>query len=126
MAGPLSSRPFGRRTMMRTYDASAIPESVRVFLRELAARPAVEALILFGSRAAGDHGVRSDVDVAVVGPTISRLEWAQIRDAAYSARTLYWISVIHLDRTPASLRSRVIATGRTLYEKETRRQSHES
>lgn len=100
-------------------DASSIPESVKVFLNELASRPEVEALILFGSRAAGDHDEPSDVDVAVVGPSISRSEWARICDAASSARSLYWISLIHLDRSPAVLRARVTSTGVTVYAKET-------
>ena len=106
-------------------DRANIPESVAVFLKELATRPTVEALILFGSRAAGDHAERSDVDVAVVGPRISRPEWAQICDAAYCARSLYWISLVHFDRIPALLRSRVISTGVTVYAKEARGQPAE-
>lgn len=95
-----------------------IPESVALFLEQLAARPYVEELILFGSRAAGDHGERSDVDVAVVGTGISRLQWAEICDAAYMARSLYWISLVHLDQSPRALRTRVTSTGVTVYAKE--------
>ena len=96
-----------------------IPISAWAYLVELSEHPRIEALILFGSRAFGDHGERSDVDVAVVGQRLTFEDWALIRDSAYHARTLYWISLIHLNRNPPKLRDRVAKTGITIYEKKT-------
>ena len=92
-----------------------IPESAWQFLAELSCNDSVDALILFGSRAFGDHEERSDVDVAVCGATITRLQWAQFKDAAHVAPTLYWISLVHFDRNPISLRQRITETGVTVY-----------
>lgn len=92
-----------------------IPESAWRFLKEIARHNFVEALILFGSRAIGDHEDRSDVDVAVCGDSITRLQWARIRDAAYGAESLYWISLVHFDRNPTKLRQRITDTGVPIY-----------
>ena len=92
-----------------------IPDSVWAFLRELASNSSIDAMILFGSRAFGDHDERSDVDIAIVGSCISRLEWARMRDAAYCANSLYWISLIHYDRNPPALKKRIDQTGVVIY-----------
>lgn len=96
-----------------------IPRSAAEAIEELTSNPRVEALILFGSRAFGDHEDRSDIDLAVFGPGISRNEWALLRDRVASARTLYWISLVHLDRNPATLRHRILTTGIVIYAKKT-------
>jgi len=92
-----------------------IPESAWQFLEDITRYKFVEALILFGSRALGDHEDRSDVDVAVCGRSITRLQWARIRDDAYSAQSLYWISLVHFDRNPLALRERITNTGIPIY-----------
>lgn len=95
-----------------------IPSTAQAFLAELAEHPAITSMILFGSRAFGDHDERSDVDVAICGPRITRSEWAKIRDAAYHARSLYWITVVHYDRNPPKLQERVTQTGIEIYVRE--------
>jgi len=92
-----------------------IPASARQFLAQISSNDAIESLILFGSRAIGDHDERSDVDIAVCGQTISRLEWARLRAAAYKANTLYWVSLVHYERNPPSLRARIRETGVEIY-----------
>jgi|ERR1017187_2533408 predicted nucleotidyltransferase len=94
-----------------------IPESAWTFLTEITQHDAVEGLILFGSRAFGDHEDRSDVDVAVCGPSITRSDWSRIRDAASVARSLYWISLVHFDRNPLILRKRIADTGIQIYDR---------
>jgi len=92
-----------------------IPDSARQFLAAMAANDRVESLILFGSRAVGDHEDRSDIDVAVCGSKITRLDWARFRSAAYEANTLYWISLVHFDRNPPCLQARIQETGVEIY-----------
>ena len=83
-------------------------------LRELAW---VEKLILFGSRAFGDHDDRSDIDLAVVGH-VSRWEWRRTLEWAYHAPTLYWVSLVHWNSSPAALKERILHSGVTIYDKE--------
>ena len=92
-----------------------IPPSVVPVPKMLENDPLVERLILFGSRAIGDHGERSDVDIAVCGKEISSTRWAQIRESAYSARTLFRISLVHFDKNPESLKQRILTTGKSIY-----------
>jgi predicted nucleotidyltransferase len=92
-----------------------IPNTARVFLAALSEHPAITSMVLFGSRAYGDHDDRSDVDIAICGPGITRGEWAKIKDAAYHARSLYWITVVHFDSNPGKLQERIIQTGIEIY-----------
>ena len=91
-----------------------IPDSVSAVLREIGENPRVEKIVLFGSRALGDHNPRSDVDVAISGQ-LSRAEWVRLRDAVDQARSLYWLSLVDLDSSPEDLRNRILETGCTIY-----------
>ncbi len=92
-----------------------IPPSVREFLNELTHNTAVEELILFGSRAFGDHEERSDADIAVRGDQLTPLGWARMKDAANNARSLFFISLVHFDRNPSQLQQRILETGVRIY-----------
>ena len=50
------------------------------FIERLAALPFVEALVLYGSRARGDHRPRSDIDLAVRAPSADAAQWQQVLD----------------------------------------------
>jgi predicted nucleotidyltransferase len=92
-----------------------IPPSVIRLLDELARDPQVEGLILFGSRAIGDHNERSDVDIAVCGKDISSRHWGEIREAAHQSATLYRLGLVHFDKNPEQLRERILSTGVSIY-----------
>jgi predicted nucleotidyltransferase len=55
----------------------------------LAAFPAVEKAVLFGSRAKGNMHSRSDIDLALIGPSIDRHQLAQIA-LAFDDSNLPW------------------------------------
>jgi predicted nucleotidyltransferase len=110
-AGPNSREHFGELT-----NAHNVPRSVIPFLSELTLEPKVDQIVLFGSRAVGDHDARADVDVAVVGP-LTRLEFSALRLRSHYARTLYWISVVHYQQMPVALGKRVREQGVVLYER---------
>ena len=95
-----------------------IPESVIRFLRFLTVSTAIDRIVLFGSRAFGDNDPRADVDIAVSAPTLNRLRFARFRVAAYEARTLYWVSLVHLEETPEVLRKRIEEQGVILYDRQ--------
>jgi predicted nucleotidyltransferase len=94
-----------------------IPKTVEPLILEFQKLPFIEKMILFGSRAFGDHDERSDIDLALVGE-ISRPQWAHLRDRTYHYRTLYWVSIVHWNRNPPVLQRRILETGVTIYDQE--------
>jgi uncharacterized protein len=104
-----------------------LPESVARFLASITADSRIDRISIFGSRAVGDNDVRADCDVAIYAPALTRAQFASLRVAASEARTLYWISLVHFDRTPGVLQQRILGQGVTIYERaQTARQSRES
>ncbi len=93
-----------------------LPDSAGAALDLLKAAPAVRSIVVFGSRALGDEEERSDIDLAISAPDLDRAAVAILRDAVASTRTLFKISVTRLEDMPASLRQRVLAQGRTIFE----------
>lgn len=67
------------------------------FIRQIAELPFVEAIILYGSRARGDSRPRSDIDLAIVAPKASRLEWFEILNIVDEADTLLKIDCVRFD-----------------------------
>ena len=94
-----------------------LPESARASLQLLLDVHEVQRIILFGPRAVGDHEERSDFDIAVSAPDLSRSGWSYLRDRVAQARTLYRISVTLLETMPVRLRDAVLLQGIVLYER---------
>ena len=88
-----------------------LPASVRPLVARLAAAEGVRRVVLYGSRARGDHRERSDVDLALDAPGLSRLDWLRLRLDADEARTLYHVDLLRLDEAPDRLRQRIEAEG---------------
>ena len=95
-----------------------IPASARGFVQRLSSLPQVERIILFGSRAVGENDPRADIDLAVSAPRLNRWQFARLRVEAFDSRTLYWISLVHLEQTPDELRERIDHQGVVLYERQ--------
>jgi predicted nucleotidyltransferase len=81
--GVCRENPVTAQLNLRTYrDLAArqqcLPESVIGPLEFLTCVPEVTSVILFGSRAVGDHEDRSDIDIAISAPTLSRKELGAI------------------------------------------------
>ena len=94
-----------------------IPDSARAAIETVAAHPAVRAIIVFGSRAVGDHDDRSDIDVAIEAPDLDGAALARLRDRVGRYPTLYRISLTRLDTMPSALKDRVLAQGVRIYER---------
>ncbi len=67
------------------------------FLRDIAALPYVERILLFGSRTTQDYMEGADLDIAVDCPDASDEEWHHITDIAERAYTLLSIDCVRLD-----------------------------
>lgn len=80
-----------------------------------ASHPAVEQVILFGSRAKGNHKPASDIDLALTGPVnfseIARIDW-ELDDLL-----LPWeIDLVQFDGiTNPDLREHITRVGQTFY-----------
>jgi predicted nucleotidyltransferase len=109
--------PWSRRAVCGRLIRMNLPEPVLAQIRSLAAIPEVETVLLFGSRARGDHAPRSDVDLAVRCPTADALVWDRIVDRLDDARTLLEIDVVRLDRAGADLARRIEKEGVVVYER---------
>ncbi|HEX3810522.1 MAG TPA: nucleotidyltransferase domain-containing protein [Rhizomicrobium sp.] len=87
----------------------------------LSAFAEVERIILFGSRARGDAGVRADIDLAVECPTANALCWSDIEEAVEDVPTLLTIDLIRLETAPSELANVIRNEGRILYERAKRK-----
>ena len=85
----------------------AIPDSVRPLIARLATAPGVERVISFGSRARGDHRERSNVDLAVDAPGVSRVDWLRLKVDADEARTLFHVELVRLEEAPTRLKASI-------------------
>lgn len=105
------------RTLNRECHGIDLPESARAALEALSRVREIERIIVFGSRAVGDHEDRSDFDVAVSAPGLDSEALTRIRDELDRARTLFKISLSSLESMPEPLKGRVLAQGVMIYER---------
>jgi len=94
-----------------------LPDSVAIALQVLRAEPDIKTIILFGSRAVGDHDERSDFDIAISADGIDRQKLALLRDKIGQSPTLFKIAVTLLESMPPALRQRVVTQGVVIYER---------
>lgn len=89
---------------------AGVTESIRM----LAEKHEIEKVILFGSRARGDYGRASDIDLAVAGGNIG----AFVLDVDEETPTLLKYDFVNLDtQIQPSLLEEIRRDGRILYEK---------
>lgn len=85
---------------------------------ELSQVPSVESVILYGSRARGDHRERSDIDLAVVCPGASSRDWFDLTNIIDEARTLLKIDLVRYEKMQEEFRKEIDREGIVLYERE--------
>lgn len=68
------------------------------FFHELCSFPFVERIILYGSRARGDHQERSDIDLAFDCPSATDADWIKIAMSVNDADTLLKIDFVRYDK----------------------------
>ncbi len=89
------------------------------FYSNLCKMPCIERIVLFGSRARGDHRARSDIDLGVDAPTATTDEWLNILELIDNADTLLKIDCIRLDTLTkdSAFYAAILREGVLLYEK---------
>lgn len=99
---------------------SALPQKidpVAEYVRVLSAHPAVDRLILFGSRAIGDNWPRSDVDMAVVVNADGDGLWHEIQETAQKAWTLISIDLVRYDQAAGAFKDAIDNHGRVVFDR---------
>ena len=89
-------------------------------IRAIARRyPPIDRILLFGSRARGDHRPKSDVDIAVFASAMPASDWREFCDAIHgSIRTLLEFDIVRVDDCTESFFLHNITTdGVVIYEK---------
>lgn len=97
---------------------SLMPPALSTLVESLSSFDEVRSVILFGSRARGDAGLRSDIDLAISAPEINTRRWLDMKLLAEEAPTLLSITLVRLDDSPTELRDRVLKEGIVLYEQD--------
>ena len=89
------------------------------FFQRICRLPFVDKIVLFGSRARGDHHDRSDIDLAVFCDQASDEEWQQVLDCLREDRidTLFKVDCVRFERSNAALKEHIMIEGKVLYEK---------
>ncbi len=78
----------------------------------------VRKIILFGSRARGDHKPKSDFDIAIDCPEAGPKEWINMVQAVQAIPTLLSIQMIRYDSSSFELQARIQEEGVLLYERQ--------
>jgi predicted nucleotidyltransferase len=95
-------------------------DRVLEYVRDAAqAQPAVRRVLLFGSRARGDQRERSDYDLAVSAPGMSRADWVRWKlELEERAPTLCGLDLVLLEQLEdASLSRAIERDGVVIHEK---------
>jgi predicted nucleotidyltransferase len=88
--------------------------AVEQIVARFASEPTVERVVLFGSRARGEHDARADIDLAIDCPKASFEDWARIWSVVDDAPTLLAIDLVRLDEADLPLRTAIEREGVTL------------
>ena len=90
--------PLQRRDPALTQrDSGLAAGSLRRLLRVFENTPGVEAVWLFGSRAAGTHRTQSDVDIAVEAPDMTPAQEAAMLQQIDELGLLYGIDLVRME-----------------------------
>ena len=99
--------------------AAAVPIPVDFLLHRIAELRGPLRVILFGSRARGDHHDRSDYDIALDAPAVSSADWARFAlEVREHFPSLCGLDLVRLTATTAAdLRQKIQQEGRVIYER---------
>jgi predicted nucleotidyltransferase len=89
--------------------------AIAVMVEQMRRSRSVERIILFGSRARGDHDERSDIDLGIACPGASPEEWAVIWNIVDEAPTLLNVDLVRLEHIDDALRQAIEREGVVLY-----------
>jgi uncharacterized protein len=83
----------------------------------LSQQSGIKRVILFGSRARGDAGERSDIDLSIEAPDIHGRQWLEMVFLLEEIDTLLPIDVVRWEDAPDTLKRKIQTEGMVLYER---------
>ena len=93
---------------------NSIPKRITKDVSAFAVKHGVQKIILFGSRARGDHTERSDIDIAVSGGDFDAFYW----DVKENIHSLLTFDIVNMDDNISDdLKEEITKDGVTIYEK---------
>jgi uncharacterized protein len=99
--------------MMTSEEQKEFIENIG-FVQQIKKLPFVEQVILFGSRARGNAGKFSDIDITVVCPRATIQEWFEVIDIVDNAPTLLSIDCVRFDEVDKDLQQKIKKEGTVL------------
>ncbi|MCC7279806.1 MAG: nucleotidyltransferase domain-containing protein [Chromatiaceae bacterium] len=76
-----------------------LSERIRADIRQVFGHyPAIERVLIFGSRAKGNARPGSDIDLAVIAPEITDAEFARLWNAIDDLPLVFKVDLLHWDR----------------------------
>ena len=93
-----------------------LPTSVQALVRRIVSDLDPDEVILFGSRARGNHRENSDVDLAVKAARLSKDDWNRLLVAIdEEPLTLHRVDLVHFEEMDADYKANISAEGKRLY-----------
>lgn len=87
-------------------------------IKDIASDFNIKKIILFGSRARGDHSPTSDYDIGIISDNLTPLDKARIYDRVDDIETLKKIDLVFLEGSESdSFHKKIIEEGKVIYEK---------
>ena len=87
-------------------------------IRNIANEFNIEKVILYGSKARGDHAPTSDYDIAIISNNLTPLDKALIYDRIDDIETLKKIDLVFLEGSESdSFHKNILKEGKVIYEK---------
>ncbi len=97
-----------------TYQS--LPDSIKNLVKLIIQEINPNEIILFGSRARGDHRENSDFDIAVKTSSIPSAAWAKLQVTLEEEPiTLYQVDLVDFSQLNDDYQKRISSEGKTLY-----------
>ena len=96
---------------------AVLPESIQQTIKHIVNVAQPQKIVLFGSRARGNHRSNSDVDLAVFGKTCSDSQWNTLLvDIAEEPFSLYVIDLVDHNILSEDYEKQISCEGKAIYE----------
>lgn len=93
-----------------------LPNSIKNLVHRLIQQINPDEIILFGSRARGDHRQNSDYDIAVKAEGIEYANWARLQISLEEQPiTLYHVDLVDFSKLDENYRGQITSEGKSLY-----------
>jgi proline iminopeptidase len=78
--------------------------------------PEIDSVLIYGSRATGDFRNHSDIDLAVLAPSMTERDFSRLWNALDDLPILFKLDVVQFEQvTNPALKQNILAHGKTFY-----------